>query len=149
MSKFNKIITPDSNIIEVTAGKLAAIFFEASRSSGLKKIKLQGRIINLMKYKENPRNFARDCLEAFIPAAIEALTTIMGRANTPPEQKELIYQAILERVNDPQLGDMAKAAGDLPEFEQTILYKSDQEKPKPIIINTPKIDFDFDSKRTT
>lgn len=139
MSKFNKIVTPQSNIIEKTSAELAAVFFDAARSSGMKKIKLQGRIINLMKYKENPRNFARDCLEGFIPAAIEALTTIMGRPNTPPEQKEIIYQAILERVNDPQLGDMAKAAGNLPEFEQTILYKTDQEKPKPIIINTTKL----------
>lgn len=138
MSKFNKIVTPESNIIEKTAAEFAGVFFDAARSSGMEKIKLQGRIINLMKYKNNPRNFARDCLEGFIPAAIEALTTIMGRDSTPPEQKEIIYQAILERVNDPQLGDIAKLAGNLPEFEQTILYKPDTEKPKPIIINSEK-----------
>jgi hypothetical protein len=61
--------------------------------------------------------------------------------------KEQIYQAILERTNDPDLDMMAKTAGDLPEFEQTVLYKSDQEKPKPVIINTPRIDFDYHNKK--
>lgn len=134
-----KIVTPETTIIEKTAGEFAGVFFDAARSSGMEKIKLQGRIINLKKYKNNPRWFARDCLEAFIPAAIEALTTIMGRDSTPPEQKEIIYQALLERVNDPQLDMMAKTAGNLPEFEQTILYKKDNEKPKPVIVNTPSV----------
>lgn len=138
MSKL-KIITPETTIIEKTSGEMAAVFFEAARSSGMEKIKLQGRIINLKKYRNNPRWFARDCLEAFIPAAVHALTEILSRDTTPPDQKEIIYNALMERVNDPQLGDMAKAAGDLPEFEQTILYKKDNEKPKPIIVNTPAI----------
>ena len=34
----------------------------------------------------------------------------------------------MERVNDKDLDMMAKTAGDLPEFEQIVLYKSDQEK---------------------
>lgn len=136
-----KIVTPEINIIEKTAGSMAATFFEAARSSGMEKIKLQGRIINLKKYKNNPRAFARDCLEAFIPAAVHALTEILSKDSTPPDQKEIIYQALMERVNDPQLDMMAKSAGDLPEFEQTILYKPDTEKPKPIIVNTPRLDF--------
>lgn len=148
MSKL-KIVTPEINIIEKTSAELAGVFFDACRSSGMEKIKLQGRIINLKKYKNNPRAFARDCLEGFIPAAIEALTTILGRDTTPPDQKEIIYKALMERVNDEQLDMMAKTAGNLPEFEQTILYKKDDEKPKPIIVNSPKIDFDFDSKRTS
>ena len=146
MSKL-KIVTPEINIIEKTAGEMAGVFFDACRSSGMEKIKLQGRIINLKKYKNNPRAFARDCLEGFIPAAVHALTEILSRDTTPVDQKEIIYQALMERVNDPQLGDMAKAAGDLPEFEQTVLYKSDQEKTKPIIVNTPKIDFSFNNVR--
>ena len=52
-----------------------------------------------------------------------------------------------KRVNDKDLDMMAKTAGDLPEFEQTVLYKSDQEKPKPVIVNTPKIDFDYNNRK--
>lgn len=140
MSKFNKIITPESTIIEKTAAEFAGCFFDACRSSGMDKIKLQGRVINLKKYKNNPRAFARDCLEGFIPAAVHALTEIMSRDTTPPDQKEIIYQALMERVNDPQLDMMAKSTGgELPEFEQTVLYKKDTEKPKPIIVNTPAV----------
>lgn len=136
-----KIVTPGSTIIEKTAGEFAGVFFDAARSSGMEKIKLQGRVINLKKYKNNPRWFARDCLEAFIPAAVHALTEILAKDTTPPDQKEIIYQALMERVNDPQLDMMAKSAnGELPEFEQTILYKPDTEKPKPVIINTPRLD---------
>lgn len=143
-----KIVDPSNVIIEKTAGTFAATFFDAARSSGMGIINLQGQKIDLRKYKNNPRNFARAHLEKFIPAAIEALTTILGRESTPVEQKEIIYNAIMERVNDPQLDVIGKAAG-LPEFENTPLYKTDQEKPKPVIINTPKIDFDFNSKRTS
>lgn len=141
-----KIATPETTIIEKTAGEFAATFFEAARSSGLEKIQLQGRIINLKKYKNNPRAFARDCIEAFIPAAVHALNEILARENTPPDQKEIIYNALMERVNDAQLDMMGKTAG-LPEFQNTVLYKKDNEKPNPVIINTPKIDFDYHNRK--
>lgn len=143
-----KLKDPSDVIIEKTAGQMAGVFFEAARSSGLTVINLQGKKINLLKYKNDPRSFARSNIEAFIPAAVHALTEILSRPETPPEQKEVIYQAIMERVNDPDLDMMAKTAKDLPEFEQTVLYKPDTEKPKPVIVNTPAINFDFDSKRT-
>ena len=101
----------------------------------------------MLKYNNNPRNFARANIEAFIPAAVHALIEIMSRPNTPESQRQLIYNAVMERVNDPDIDMMAKTAGDMPQFEQTVLYKSDQEKPKPIILNTPKIDFNFDNKK--
>lgn len=142
-----KIVDPSNVIVEKTAGEFAGTFFEAARSSGLETIMLQGQTINLLKYKNNPRAFARRHIEKFIPAAVHALTEIMSRDTTPPDQKELIYNALMERVNDPDLDMMAKTAGDLPEFEQTVLYKSDQEKPKPIIVNTPKLDFDFNNRK--
>lgn len=113
---------------------MAAVFWEAGRSSGMKS-----------KYKD-ARAFARARLETFIPKAVELLIEIMSRPNTPPDQKEQIYLAILERTNDGQLSEMGKTAG-LKEFESTILYKADDEKPKPVIINTPKIDFDFNSRK--
>lgn len=146
MSKF-KIIEPHNILIEKTAAEFAGTFFEASRSSGMRIITLQGEIIDLRKYKNNPVKFAKAHFEKFIPAATHALIEIMSRENTPVSMKEQIYQAILERTNDPDLDMMAKTAGDLPEFEQTVLYKSDQEKPKPVIINTPKIDFDYNNRK--
>lgn len=140
-----KIVDPSNVIIEKTAGEFCATFYEAARSSGLKIIKLQGKTINLLRYK-SPRDFARRHLEAFIPAAVHALTDIMSRPNTPVEQKDMIYNALMERVNDKDLDMMGKTAG-LPEFEKTILYTDDTAKPKPVIINSPKIDFDFNSKK--
>lgn len=142
-----KLKDPSDVIIEKTSGEMAAVFYEAARSSGMTVIKLQGQAINLLRYK-SPRDFARRHLEKFISAAVHALTDILSRPETPVEQKDIIYNALMERVNDPDLDMMAKTAGDLPAFEQTVLYKSDQEKPKPVIVNTPAIDFNFDSKRT-
>lgn len=131
MSKLaNKIITPSSMLIEKTAAEYAAIFWEACRSSGMK----QGR-------HKTARAYARANLEQFIPLVVQNLIEIMGRKNTPVEMKEQIYQALQERTNDPDIDVMAKAAGTLPDFEQTILYKPDNEKPKPVIINTPRLDF--------
>jgi len=145
MSKL-KIVDPATFIIEKTAGEYAGVFYDAARSAGMKKIKLQGEVIDLLKYKRT-RDFARSHFEKFIPAAVNGLIDVMSKPNCSAENKEIIYQALMERVNDQQLNLMGKQAG-LPEYESTPLYKSDQEKPKPVIINTPKIDFNFDSKRT-
>jgi len=147
MSLERKIKDPSDVIVEKTAGEFAGTFFEAARSSGMGIIMLQGQRIDLRKYKNDPRAFARAHLEKFIPAAVNALTDILSRESTPQEQKDIIYNALMERVNDTTVIEMGKAAG-LPEFENTPLYKTDTEKPKPVIVNTPSIDFDFDSKRT-
>jgi len=147
MTKKFKLVEPHTILIEQTAGRFAATWFEAARSSGMKLVMLQKEKINLMKYKNDPRKFARAHLEKFIPAAVHALIEILSKDTTPEPMKEVIYQAIQERVNDDQVNSMGKQAG-LVEFENTPLYKPDNELPKPVIINTPKIDFDFDSKRT-
>jgi hypothetical protein len=146
MSKKFKIITPSSMLIEKTSAEFAGVFFDAARSSGMTKIKLRGEVINLLKYKNNPRLFAKAHLEKFIPDAVKALIDIMSHPNTPEEQKRIIYDAITERTNDEQLNAMGTQAG-LPEFQNTPLFKRDDEKPKPIIINTPRIDFNFNSKK--
>lgn len=142
-----RIKDPTDTIIETTAGRFSAEFFEAARSSGMGVIRLQGEVIDLRKFKNNPVKFARAHFEKFIPAAVKALTEIMSNPKTPAEHREVIYNAIMERVNDPELAMMGQAAG-LPDFESTPMYKPDNEKPKPVIVNTPAIDFDFDSKRT-
>lgn len=141
-----KIIQPHSVLIEKTAAEFAGTFFEASRSSGMGIINLQGERIDLRKYKNNPVKFAKAHFEKFIPAAVHALIEIMSKENTPISMKDQIYQAILERTNDEQLSEMGKIA-QLPEYENTVLYKPDDEKPKPVIINTPKIDFDFNNRK--
>jgi len=145
MSKL-KIIQPHSILIEKTASEFAGVFFDAARSSGMEIIQLQGKKIDLRKYKNNPRKFAKAHLEKFIPAAIHSLVQIMSRENTPISMKQQIYDAIMERTNDEGVNVLGKSAG-LPEFENTILYKDDTEKPKPIVINTPKLDFSFNSVR--
>ena len=136
MSKL-KIITPETNLIEKTAGEFAGVWFDAARNSGIKIARLQGVTINLMKYKNNPRLFARAHLEKFIPAATHALMEILCRDSTPLDQKEIIYKAITERTGDEQLNTMGKASG-LPAYENTVLYKKDDEKPLPVIVNTEK-----------
>jgi hypothetical protein len=137
MSKL-KIITPETNIIEKTAAEFAGVWFDAARNSGIKIARLQGQVINLLKYKNNPRLFAKAHLEKFIPAATHALMEILCRDSTPLDQKEIIYKAITERTGDEQLNTMGKAAG-LPAYENTVLYKKDDVKPLPVIINTPNI----------
>ena len=138
-----KIVDPSNVIIEKTAGEFAGVFYDAARSSGMKTIELQGEKINLLRYKRT-RDFARRHIEKFIPAAVHALNEIMCNPDTPEEQRQVIYNAIMERVNDVDLDMMGKTAG-LPQFENTVLYKSDQEKPKPVIINSTA--FNFDSTR--
>jgi hypothetical protein len=141
-----KLKDPSDVIVEKTAGEFAGVFYDSARSSGLTVIKLQGQTINLLRFK-SPREFARRHLEKFIPAAVHALNEIMCNPNTPEDKRQIIYNAIMERVNDVDLDMMGKTAG-LPEFQNTVLYKDDTEKPKPVIINTPKIsDFNFDSSR--
>ena len=136
MSKL-KIIQPHSVLIEQTAGQYAAIFWEACRSSGMKAGK-----------HKTARSYARANLEKFIPLVVKNLIEVMSRPETPVDMKETIYQAILERTNDEQLNEMGKLAS-LPEYENTVLYKPDNELPKPVIINTPKLDFNFNSVRKT
>lgn len=147
MSLTKKIKDPSDVIVEKTAGNFAAVWFEAARSSGMTVVQLQGQKINLLKYKNDPRAFARAHIEKFIPAAVHALNEIMCNPKTPEDQRQIIYNAIMERVNDVDLDMMGKTAG-LPEFENTPLFKPDTEKPKPVIVNTPQIsDFKFDSTR--
>jgi len=144
MSLQRKIKDPSDVIVEKTAGEFAGTFFEAARSSGMGIITLQGQRIDLRKYKNDPRAFARAHIEKFIPAAVHALNEIMCNPKTPEDQRQIIYNALMERINDIDLMEMGKAA-QLPEFENSPLYKADTEKPKPVIINSTA--FNFDSKK--
>lgn len=144
MSLSRKLKDPSDVIVEKTAGEFAGVFYDAARSSGMTVVKLQDQTINLLRYK-SPRAFARVHLEKFIPAAVHALNEIMCNPNTPEDKRQIIYNAIMERVNDVDLDMMGKTAG-LPEFQNTVLFKPDTDKPKPVIVNTPS--FNFDNKRS-
>ena len=53
------------------------------------------------KYK-NAREYARKNLEKFFPRAIDHLLDILNNPYTPEDQKIMIYDALSERVNDPE-----------------------------------------------
>jgi len=89
----NQLVTPHSILIEQTALKMAAEMYEIGRSQGL-----------TSKYKD-PRSYARAYVEKYIPLAVNVLIDILGNANVPAEQKELIYDAIAERTNDQGLSN--------------------------------------------
>lgn len=93
MSKLNKIITPQSVLIEKTALEFATTYYEVGRSQGL-----------TSKYK-NAKAFAKANVEKFIPKAVETLIDMMGNPACPQEQKDLIYDAFMERSNDPELSN--------------------------------------------
>lgn len=116
----SKLITPQSLVIEKTALEIAAVFYEACRSAGMKS-----------KHKD-ARKFARANVEKFIPKAVELLMDMLGKDSTPQEQKDMIYEAIMERANDPELSNSG-----IPVFAQPVPYKSDKHVPAtPLVVNT-------------
>lgn len=97
-----KFTTPNSTLIEKTAGELAATWYEIGRGQGM-----------TSKYK-NPRAYARANLEQFIPKAIELLISMLGRPDIPDTMKDEIHAALTERANDPDLAILdAKPANHL------------------------------------
>lgn len=84
-----KLQDPSSVLIEVTAGNLAATFYEVGRSQGLPS-----------KHKTT-KSYVNAYVEKFIPRAIDLLLDILHNPFTSEEQKSLIYDALSERVNDP------------------------------------------------
>ncbi len=87
------LVTPQSMLIEKTALELAQVFYDAGRSSGL-----------TSKHK-TPKAFAKANVEKFIPKAVELLMDMLGNPATPQESKDMIYAAIMERTNDPELSN--------------------------------------------
>jgi hypothetical protein len=115
----NKLVTPQSLLIEKTALELAAVFYEAGRSSGLKS-----------KHKD-ARSFAKANVEKFIPKAVDLLMDMIGSGAIPEDQKDLIYEAFMERTNDKDLSNCG-----IPVFKNDIAYLAD----KPVIYDQPVID---------
>jgi len=116
----NHVVEPHHLLIEKTALELAATFYEAGRSSGL-----------TSKHKD-ARKFAKANVEKFIPKAVELLTDMLGNPSLPADQKDMIYNAIMERTNDPELSNNGIKA-----FENNTEFTSDDVVlEKPIIVNT-------------
>lgn len=89
----NQLVTPQSLLIEKTALEFAAVYYEAGRSTGL-----------TSKYKD-ARAFAKANVEKFIPLAVDHLMTMLSSDSLPADQKELIYDAFMERTNDEGLSN--------------------------------------------
>ena len=90
-----RLLKPRDILIEKVAGELAATWFEAAQNTPemntLRK-----------KYRNDPRRYARMNLEKFIPKAVETLISCLQSPRLSVEAKEEIYNAILDRTNDPE-----------------------------------------------
>src|ERR1019366_8615513 len=84
-----KVEKPCEILFEQVAGQLAATFYEVGRGQGM-----------TSKYK-TARAYAKANLEKFLPKAIEYCIDILARPDISAEMKEMIYDALSERVNDP------------------------------------------------
>jgi len=123
MTNLKKIVTPASMLFERIAGELAGTFYNIGRSQGM-----------TSKYKTD-RAYARANIEKFLPKAIDYCIDMLARPDISNEMKELIYDALSERVNEPanitstQLPelDMKKLIDNLPPIPQ--LLKPVREKP--------------------
>jgi hypothetical protein len=78
-------------LIEKVAGELAGVWYEIGRGQGM-----------TSKWK-TPRAYAKANIEKFIPLALKHLLEMLSNPTTPDLMKQEIYDAIMERVNDPDL----------------------------------------------
>lgn len=118
------IVTPRSALIEKTALELAATWYEIGRSQGL-----------TSKHK-NARAYARANLERFIPNATNVLLEMLKpTSNITEDARREIYEAMMERVNDPHLNEI------MPNVDITRAIELSEQMKKPadkIVIDTSK-----------
>lgn len=81
---------PKSVIIETTALEFAMVFWDAGRSAGATS-------------KMTQKAWARKNFPKFIPKAVEHLTSMLGRTDIADLLKQQIHEALLERINDPEM----------------------------------------------
>lgn len=90
-----KIIQPRDVLIERVAVEMAATWFEAAQNTpGMNTLR--------KKYRNDPKRYAQMNLEKFIPHAVKHLIELLGKPHISLEMKEEIYNALLERTNDPE-----------------------------------------------
>lgn len=119
-----KIVTPRSTLIEQTALKLAATWYEIGRSQGM-----------TSKHK-TARHWAAHNFIKFIPKAVEHLIDILNQPNAAPAMKEEIYAALMERIHD--VDTTALFDNKLPDIDLTKVIDCKPEPP--IIVNTKKFE---------
>lgn len=123
MNKNTKLKSePKSSLIEKTAASLATEFYEIGRQQGL-----------TSKHKTH-QAYARANLEKFIPKAIEHLIVMLGNPDFSPMLKEEIYDALMDRHNNPEFNDGVTNIPDLDAAKLSDLL-SLYEKQR-IVINT-------------
>lgn len=84
---------PKYTVFEKVAVELAAVWWEAGQNTpGLKP----------SKWKD-PISFARANFEKFIPKAVELCIGMLDRQDIPDLAKAEIYEALMERQNDPDI----------------------------------------------
>lgn len=125
MDKPYIVTTPKHTIIEKCALEMACVFYEASRSSGLK------------SESKTPQAWARKHFIKFIPQAISNLTDMLSRDNVAEHLKNEIYEAIQERINDPRIMAMENKK---PDFDVKKLLDDTPEPP--VIVNRQKFEPD-------
>lgn len=113
MSIQSKLIRPRDILIERTAGELAGAWFEAAQNTPE---------INTLrkKYRNNPKRYAQMNWEKFVPVAVNILIGMLQREDVSLEKKEEIYNAIVDRANDPEnviSDDIIKNGGVLPNID--------------------------------
>ena len=127
---------PSSVLIEVVAGTLCATWYEIGRSQGLKS-----------KYKTT-KAYVNANVEKFIPKAIEHLIDQLNNPFISHENKELIYDALSDRVNDPSNITSSDIRGLPSIYVMKVLNATNVAPPsqqlkkvrdKPTIINTTTI----------
>src|SRR6185369_6586839 len=118
----NKLVTPNSTLIETVAVELAATWYEIGRGQGLKS-----------KHK-NARAYARANLEKFIPKAVEyCLEMLKPTSNATAEMRAVIYEALMERHDDAVLQTFMPNI----DVKKVIALVDEAERKKgPVIINT-------------
>ncbi len=121
----SKLLKPRDILIEKVAGELAATYFEAAQNTPQ---------MNTLrkKYRNDPRRYARMNLERWIPKAVETLISCLQSPRLSIEAKEEIYNAIADRVNDPDnltSDDIINNGGMLPKIDIKPLIDAESRKP--------------------
>lgn len=95
MSKLHsQLVTPQSLLIEKTALEFAAVYYEAGRSTGLTSV------------HKDARSYAKANVKQFIPLAVNHLMSMLGMPHIPQNEKDMIYDAFMERSNDKELSNI-------------------------------------------
>lgn len=98
---FRPDIKPSHILIEQTALEFAAVYYEAGRSTGL-----------TSKFKD-ARAFAKANWPKFIPRVVDHFLDMLNNPKYNKHVKDTIFEALMERHNDPTLNAVNPALPDI------------------------------------